>query len=206
MMQRFIAVLILLSVLSGCVGLASPRTMSGSAPGEVVHADMATLHRIESSFQVIDPSGSQVELNDLQAGHQVRLVTSASTPEEMKNGGSLNMTEYVGTIDSIDADNVVLKNASLVTNATVQRGTPIVSRVPYISRMFKNTSVARDVQPLPHGVTVPRSKIIVALRPETQFVERIGVDFDYNAEANETVLWDEVSLLIQSQGDQQQPE
>ena len=206
MMQRIIAVLILLSAICGCAGLASPRMMSRESPSESVHADMATLHRIERSFQVIDPSGSQVELNDLQAGHQVRLVTSASTPEEMKNGGSLNMTEYVGTIDSIDADNVVLKNASLVTNATVQRGTPIVSRVPYISRMFKNTSIARDVQPLPHGVTVPRSKIIVALRPETQFVERIGVDFDYNAEANETVLWDEVSLLIQSQGDQQQPE
>lgn len=201
-MQRFIAVSISLSALSGCTGLASPKTMSRSSQGEAVYVDMATLHRIESGFQVIDPSGSQVELNDLQAGHQIRLVTSALTPEEMKNGGSLNMTEYVGTIDSINADNVVLRNASLVTNATVQRETPIVSRVPYISRMFKNTSIARDVQPLPHGVMVPRSKIIVALRPETQFVERIGVDFDYNAEANETVQRDEVSLLIQSQGDQ----
>lgn len=202
MMQRFMTVSILLSALFGCAGLASPRTMSSDAGSEPVHADVATLHRIERGVQVIDPSGSQIELKDLQAGQQVRLVTSASTPEEMKNGGSLNMTEYVGTIDSVDADNIVLKDASLVTNATVQRGTPIVSRVPYISRMFKNTSIARDVQPLPHGVTVPRSKIIVALRPETQFVERIGVDFDYNAEANETVQRDEVSLLIQSQGDQ----
>ena len=181
MMQRSMTVSILLSALSGCAGLASSRTMSSDSGNESVGADMATLHRIESGFQVIDPSASQIPVEDLQAGHQVRLVTSASTPEEMKNGGSLSMTEYVGTIESIDADNVVLRNASLVTNATVQRGTPIVSRVPYISRMFKNTSIARDVEPLPHGVTVPRSKIIVALRPESQFVERIGVDFDYNA-------------------------
>lgn len=198
MMQRFMAVSISLSAISGCAGLASQRTMSTNSPSEPVYADMATLHRIESGFQVIDPSGSQIPLKDLQSGQQVRLVTSASTPEEMQNGSGLVTAEYVGTIDVIDDNNIVLKNASLLTNARVQRATPVVSRVPYFSRLFKTTSIARDMQPLPHGVTVPRSKIIVALRPEpTEVVERIGVDFDFNVDAAGQVLKEDTAVVAQ---------
>lgn len=160
---------------------------------------MATLHRIESGFYVIDPSASQIQLKDLQAGQQIRLVTSASTPAERKDGGSLNTTEYVGTIDAIDADNIVLKDASLVTSAKVVKATPIMSRVPYVSRMFRNTSLAKETHPLPHGVTIPRSKIIVALGAGSEFTERIGVDFENNADANEPDLKGEVAFLIREQ-------
>ena len=180
--------------------------MSSDSPGEAVHCDMATLHRIESGFHVIDPSGLQIELKDLQAGQQIRLVTAASTLAEMKDGGNVNTTEYVGTIDAIDADNIVLKDASLVTRAKVVRGTPIISRVPYFSRMFKNTSEAKETHPLPHGVTVPLSKVIVALGASSEIKERMGVDFDYNADTNESVLIDEVTFLIHQQNNQQQPE
>jgi hypothetical protein len=206
MIPRFASISIPLLVISGCAGLASTETMSSSSSGEAVVSDMATLHRIESSFQVIDPSALQIKLKDLQAGQQVRLVTSASTLAEMKEGGNVNTTEYVGTIDAIDADNIVLKDASLVTRAKVVRGTPIMSRVPYFSRMFKNTFAAKETHPLPHGVTVPRSKVIVALGASSEIRERIGVDFDYNADANESVERTEVSLLIREQSNQQQPE
>ncbi|MCX7398303.1 MAG: hypothetical protein NT138_11590 [Planctomycetales bacterium] len=203
MIPRFASISIPLLVISGCAGLASTETMSSSSSGEAVVSDMATLHRIESSFQVIDPSALQIKLKDLQAGQQVRLVTSASTLAEMKEGGNVNTTEYVGTIDAIDADNIVLKDASLVTRAKVVRGTPIMSRVPYFSRMFKNTFAAKETHPLPHGVTVPRSKVIVALGASSEIRELIGVDFDYNADANESVERTEVSLLIRGQSNQQ---
>jgi hypothetical protein len=180
--------------------------MSSSSPGEAVVSDMATLHRIESRFQVVDPAALEIHLKDLQAGQQVRLVTSASTVAERNEGGSLNTTEYVGTIDAIDADNIVLKDASLVTRAKVVRGTPIMSRVPYFSRMFKNTSIGQETHPLPHGVTVPLSKVIVALGASSEIKERMGVDFDYNANTNESVLIDEVTFLIHQQNNQQQPE
>jgi hypothetical protein len=206
MSPRFAFISIPLFVVSGCAGLVSTGTMSSDSPGEAVHCDMATLHRIESGFHVIDPSGLQIELKDLQAGQQIRLVTSASTVAEMKNGGSLETTEYVGTIDAIDTDNIVLKDASLVTRAKVVRGTPVLSRVPYFSRMFKNTSIGQETHPLPHGVTIPRSKVIVALGANSEIKERMGVDFDYNADTNESVLIDEVTFLIHQQNNQQQPE
>ncbi len=196
MIRRLASISATLLVISGCAGLASTGTMSSSSPDEAVVADMAMLHRIESNFYVMDPSDLQIELKDLQAGQQVRLVTSASTVAEMKNGGNTRTTEYVGTIGAIDADNIVLKDASSLVTSAVMRGTPILSRVPYVSRMFRNSGVGRDVQPLPYGVTVPRSKVIMALEADSEFTKRIGVDFDYNADANESVLRDEVDFLI----------
>jgi hypothetical protein len=207
MIPRLASISIPLLVISGCTGLASTGTMSSSSRGEAVHCDMATLHRIGSGFHVIDPSGLQIELKDLQAGQQVRLVTSASTVAEMHDaGGNTRTTEYVGTIEAIDADNIVLKDASIVTSAKVVRETPILSRVPYVSRMFKNTCAAKETHPLTHGVTVPRSKVIVALGTDGEIVERMGVDFDFNADTKESVERTEVSFLIREQSNQQQPE
>ena len=206
MIPRFASISIPLLMIWGCAGLASTETMSSSSPGEAVVSDMATLHRIESGFHVVDPSALEIQLKDLQAGQQVRLVTSASTLAEMKEGGNVNTTEYVGTMDAIDADNIVLKDASLVTRAKVVRGTPIMSRVPYFSRMFKNTFAAKETHPLPHGVTVPRSKVIVVLGADSEFTERIGVDFDFNADTKESVERTEVTFLIREQSNQQQPE
>jgi hypothetical protein len=124
----------------------------------------------------------------------------------MKDGGSLDTTEYVGTIEAIDADKIVLKDASLVTRSRVERGPPIMNRVPYVSRMFRNTSTTKETHPLPHGVTVPRSKVIVALGADSEFTERIGVDFDFNADTKESAERTEVTFLIREQSNQQQPE
>ncbi|MBL8820099.1 MAG: hypothetical protein JNL58_29010 [Planctomyces sp.] len=206
MNPRFASVSLTLFLISGCAGLASSGTMSSSPRPEPVNRDMATLHRIESGFHVIDPSALQIQLKDLQAGQQIRLVTSASTVAEMKDGGSLDTTEYVGTIDAIDADNIVLRDASLVTSAKVVKATPIMSRVPYFSRMFRNTSIAKETHPLPHGVTIPRSKIIVALGAGSEVTERIGVDFENNADANASDLRGEVAFLIREQSNQRKPE
>ena len=81
-----------------------------------------------------------------------------------------------------------------------------MSRVPYFSRMFKNTSIGQETHPLPHGVTVPLSKVIVALGASSEIKERMGIDFDYYADANESVERTVVSFLIREQSNQQQPE
>lgn len=206
MIPRITFISIPLLMITGCTGLTSTATMSSGTPGKAVVSDTATLHRIESGFHVIDPSDLQIQLKDLQAGQQVRLVTSASTVAEMRNGGDLGTTEYVGTIEAINADNIVLKDASLVTRARVVRATPILSRVPYISRVFRNTSTAKETHPLPHGVTIPRSNVIVALGADSEFTERIGVDFDFNADTKESVGRTEVEFLIREQSNQQQPD
>ena len=204
MIPRFASMSITGLVISGCAGLASTGTMSSSSSRDAVLSEIVTLHRTDSGFQVIDPSALQIPLKDMQAGQQVRIVTSASTRAEMKDDGRVETTEYVGTVDAINADNIVLKDASLVTSARVVRGTPIVSRIPYFSRMFKNTSVGRDVQPLPHGVTVPLSNVIVALGAGSEIEERIGVDFDHNADGNESVKRTEASFPIREQSNEPQ--
>jgi hypothetical protein len=51
--------------------------------------------------------------------------------------------------------------------------------------MFKNTSAAKETHPLPHGVTIPRSKVVVALGAGGEIVERMGVDFDFNVDTVE---------------------
>jgi hypothetical protein len=208
MIPRIASLSITLLAISGCAGLASSGTISSSSSSEAVVCDLATLHRIESGFCVIDPSDLQIQPENLYAGQQVRLITSATTIAEIKDGGRVETTEYVGTIDAIDANNVVLRDASLVTSAKVVRATPIVSRVPYLGRMFRNASVAKETHPLPHGITIPRSKVILALGEgsEIETRERMGVDFDFSSDTNESVLRNEVAFLIQEQSNQRQPE
>lgn len=206
MIPRIASLSITLLAISGCAGLASSGTISSSSSDEAVVCDLATLHRIESGFYVIDPSDLQIQPENLHAGQQVRLIISASTLAEIKDGGRVETTEYVGTIDAIDANNIVLRDAAHVTSAKVVRTTPILSRVPYLSRMFTNTSVAKETHPLPHGITIPRSKVMVALGEGSEIRERIGVDFDFSSDTNESVLRNGVAFLVQEQSNQRQPE
>ncbi len=177
MITRFSFTLILLYGLSGCAGLASSETMSSSPPDEIVHADVAKFHQFEGGGHVIDPETLLIPLEDLKEGQRVRLVTFVSTPAEIEKHGSLDMTEYIGTIRKIDDGNIVLKDA-VVMNSSTPRGTPVVNHVPYLSRLFRSTSPSKITTALPTGVTIPRSRVIVALRPDTMYTERIGVDFE----------------------------
>ncbi len=177
MIKRFSFTVILLHGLSGCAGLASSGTMSSSPPDEIVHADVPKFHQFESGAHVIDPAALLIPLEDLQEDQRVRLVTFVSTPAEIEKHGSLDTTEYVGTIRRIDDDNIVLEDA-VVLNSSTPRGTPVVNHIPYLSRLFRNTSPSKMMTALPNGVTIPRSKVVAALGPDSEYSERIGVDFE----------------------------
>ncbi len=169
-----------LTSLAGCAYMTETAS-STAAPPRSPQADIATVHRRDREVAVMDAAAVSLDLNSLQAGQRVRLVTSSATIEELKRGGSLDTVEYIGTIETIDQNQIVLKDASLLIEARATRATPVFGRVPYMSRFFKNTSIAREMQAMPHPVTISRSNLVVALPPETQFQERIGVDFDYSA-------------------------
>lgn len=166
--------------LTGCAHMTETAS-STAVPPQSAQADIATVHRMDNEVAVMDPEELLLDLNSLQAGQRVRLVTSSATMEEMKRGGSVDTVEYIGTIETIDQNQIVLKEASLLIEARSTRSTPVLGRVPYVSRLFKSTSIAHEMQALPDPVTISRSKLVVALPPETQFHERIGVDFDYSA-------------------------
>ncbi|MBC7965636.1 MAG: hypothetical protein H7Z17_06880, partial [Fuerstia sp.] len=97
---------------------------------------------------------------------------------------------FAGTVKANDGDRLVLQDVVLINEGRSQTGVPVVSRVPYFSRLFKNTSVARQGVSIPGEVALERSKILHACEltddnfrsiRQNSGDERIGIDFDFNA-------------------------
>ncbi|MCA9063186.1 MAG: hypothetical protein KDA96_09005 [Planctomycetaceae bacterium] len=182
--QRVITISFATVAIAGCAGLTVPGTDFTRSQGSGPQNSMETLQEIEREFLVIDPAASQIDVEDLKVSQQVRLFASVCSREEMVNGGSLEVIEYVGTIESIDDSQIVLKDACLVTDVTADTS-PIAGKVPYANRLFTNTSYAKKTHPLPHAVIIPRSTVILAQQPsEPAGAERLGIDFDINTEGN----------------------
>ena len=152
------------------------------APAE--DPDFDQLHR--SKF---DRKAKQLSQEGLKAGLQVQLLMVERQIE--KKGQSpeahFKMTQYLGTVESVNAQTVVLKDAIQIIESGATRGVPIVNKVPYFSRMFRNSGVGRESRKMPDDVTIPRNKIAGAFElsasgAETlmflQQVERMGIDYE----------------------------
>ena len=89
----------------------------------------------------------------------------------------------------LDVDRVILQDVVMMSESRSSSGVPIVSHLPYVSRLFKNNGVARVTTHIPGEVTIELSEIIcVSEVTDVDFdavqnngcYERIGVDFDLN--------------------------
>ncbi|RLS39545.1 MAG: hypothetical protein DWH78_04875 [Planctomycetota bacterium] len=150
---------------------------------------MDDLREIEGHFQ---QSGFTPGLiAKLKPGRHVCLLTHATvsrTPNSVRH----SIEQVAGTIVSVDEDALVLNNAVKLTEGRMM-GTPIVSKIPYISRLFKNSGTGREAISIPGEVSIVRSEIqgISQLTSEdlaglhqTSDSMKMGVDFDYyNVEA-----------------------
>ncbi len=96
---------------------------------------------------------------------------------------------FAGTVKANDGERLVLQDVVLINEARSQTGVPVLSEVPYFSRLFKNTGVARQGVSIPGEMALERSKILHACElTDDNFKnirqnggdERIGVDFDFN--------------------------
>ena len=96
---------------------------------------------------------------------------------------------FAGTVKANDGERLVLQDVVLINEGRSQTGVPIVNKVPYFSRCFKNTSVARQGISIPGEMALERSKILHACEltddnfkniRQNSGDERIGVDFDFN--------------------------
>lgn len=170
---------------SGC-SMLTPSTQlyweSSQVPAEDANFDQ--LHK--SKF---DRDAKQLSQDCLKAGQQVQLLL---VDRQFAEKGRLpevrfHMTQYIGTVESVDGQNVVLKDAIQIIEGRNTQAVPIVSKVPYFSRLFRNTGVSRESFRMPDDVVVPRDRIARAFElsasgAETlillQQVERIGVDFE----------------------------
>ncbi len=95
---------------------------------------------------------------------------------------------FAGTVKANDGDRLVLQDVVMI-NIVKLNGTPMVSKVPYFNRLFKNTGVGRKGVSIPGEVALERSKILHACQlTDDNFkairqnggYERIGVDIDFN--------------------------
>ncbi|MBL8813726.1 MAG: hypothetical protein JNM43_26400 [Planctomycetaceae bacterium] len=166
--------------ITGCAELSATNRVAGVASvSDARFAEAERFHTTGSPMQapIAVTNNLPTDLQSLRPGQQVRIAICVSSPEEMALGNVSDVTQYVGTVESIDESRVVLSDASILTEQAT--GVPVVSKVPYLSRLYKNTrSIA--AAPLPHGVVLPKRQII-SVQPNIDApYERIGVDFDFS--------------------------
>lgn len=140
----------------------------------------------------------KIDPQELKPGQHVRLITG-ETPNcderDIDEEVLMFSRSFAGTVKANDGERLVLQDVVMINEARSQSGVPIVSKVPYFSRLFKNTSVGRQGVSIPGEVALERSKILHACQlTDDSFKairqnggeERIGVDFDFDV-ANDGV-------------------
>lgn len=185
MLQLQIIGLFLTVVVSGCSTLA-PSTASywESVQGPADDIGSDELHR--SKF---DREAKQLSQEGLKTGLQVHLLL---VDRQIEEGGvnpeaRLKVTQYVGKVESVDGQAVVLKDAIQIIEGRSMNSVPVLGKIPYVSRMFRNSGVGRESRKMSDDVVVPREKIAGAFELSAsgaeslmllQQVERIGVDYE----------------------------
>ncbi|MBS0206797.1 MAG: hypothetical protein JSS49_28315 [Planctomycetes bacterium] len=98
-----------------------------------------------------------------------------------------------GRVASIDETTIVLADAvRFHPQEFHSHDTGMVSKLPYLNRLFKNSGVRVDAVPLPGEIRIPKVAVrgLSVIDPESwpsyrqDGFERIGLDFDFNMESN----------------------
>ena len=187
MLRPQIIGLFLTLVVSGCSTLAPSTALYwDSVQGPTDDIDFDELHR--SKF---DREAKQLSQEGLKAGLQVHvLLRDTQIEEDGKNSEAhFEVTQYVGKVESVDGQTVVLNDAIQIIVGRSMNSAPVLSKIPFVSRMFGNSGVGRESRKISDDVVVPREKIAGAFELSAsgaeslmllQQVERIGVDYEYD--------------------------
>lgn len=145
---------------SGCA-LMAPSGMQ-STPAGMVPGQDSLGQDIDLLFSCrFDPDAQQMSHDDFRPGKEVQVIT-VDRHARKKWGSeeiSRTMTLYAGTVESVDGDNIVLKDVVQIVEGRTESGIPMLQSVPYLSRLSRNTGVGRTSSLLPDNVTIPRVKI-----------------------------------------------
>jgi hypothetical protein len=170
---------------SGCSTLTPSTALyweSMQAPADDIDSDQ--FHRSK-----LDREAKQLSQEGLKTGLKVHvLLVDRQIKEEGKNPEvRLHVTQYLGMVQSVDGQTVVLKDAIQIIEGRSMHSVPVLSKVPYVSRMFRNSGVARESRKMPDDVVLPRERIAGAFElsasgAETLMMlrqsERIGVHYE----------------------------
>ena len=181
---RLLSLLLVLTG-SGCSMLTPSTPLSGENVQYPVE-DLEFRQLQESKF---DREAKQLSQEGMKPGVQVQLLL---VDRKVKGDGEFPkvrfyITEYLGTVKSVDGQTVVLKDAIQIIEGRSMNSVPVLSKIPYVSRMFGNSGVGRESRKMSDDVVVPREKIAGAFELSAsgaeslmllQQVERIGVDYE----------------------------
>ena len=186
---------VLITCSSGC-SLFQPLAHQDAQSNDRPQSTRADVNRLETSPFDEQDEQRTLETDQLKPGQHVQLITgenlSGSHPDPTSAGTALLIA---GTVKSIDGGRVVLHHAAVLDSDSTVRGATVINKLPYISRVVKNTGAFLRGTPIPGEVTIERSEILRAseiteewlqsIRNSSGDFERIAVDFDLAVEANE---------------------
>jgi len=110
-----------------------------------------------SGTNVLDPAGEITGEND-----DVEEIVTGSTVQQP----SFAFTNISTTVSVPDGGTILLGGIKRMSEGRVERGIPILSKIPYVNRLFKNTAVGRETRTLMMTVT-PR--IIIQEEEERKY-------------------------------------
>jgi hypothetical protein len=160
MMRTQIMGLLLTLAGSGCAMMA-PSGMQVTPAGMVPGQD-ALGQDIDLLFNCrFDPDAEQMSHDDFWLGQEVQIITVDHCVKKKWGSEEVSrtMTLYVGTIEFVDGEKIVLKDVVRMVEGRTENGVPMLQSVPYLSRMFRNSGVGRTSSRMPDNVTIPREKI-----------------------------------------------
>ena len=173
-MHRTLFALCLCGGMTGCASVFPAPTALLPLPPEAFASDEFEIPTVASPAEIAAlPPGSQVALSRMTETSRFRVT---------------------GEVLHASSDGVALMNVT--REAREEHGTPILSKVPYVNRLFKNTGVGMERLPVywvpirqiataqvlqapPDGYVAPQLAINTDDRP---YFERIGIDFDFNVD------------------------
>ena len=153
--------------------------------------DQQVLNNLEAEVFLLASTGSRekLDLQQLNPGQHVQLITGSKRSASSGDALILDSAVMAGTVKELVGDSVVLSDLILFNEYRSTTSTPILRKVPYLSRLFQNTFVARTRTPIPGEITIEKSEILHAndlteaeflAFPKTGGHERIGIDLDFD--------------------------
>lgn len=157
---------------------------------EPARPSIEQLSEMESYLVTCETSVPTLDPKQLNVGQHVQIMIGGMSDDEFPYSVAIP-TKVAGTVKEVNADHVVLQDVMMIKTGRSQQGVPVVSKVPYISRYFKNTGIARVSTAIPGALTIELSSILhTGEVSDVEFdamqkngkPQRIGVDFDFSVE------------------------
>lgn len=181
---RTCMLVLLLGVISGCAVWRLPDSQLSEAMSETDGAPPPERLVQFSSFPAV------IDVEDLKVGEYCEMQIP-SPPAELGPQQPTDSTKLAGRVASISESTVVLVDVISVDDRIVRMNVaPTMNKIPYVSRLFKNTGVLVSPVKIPGELAIPRSSIHLLVRidantwPQYQQsgFQRIGIDFDFDIE------------------------